>query len=328
MTSPRPGFFVRPWVRLACALAATAVLGLTVWAVGARAVLDGVGTSIHIVPLLAGLEAVMLTCSTFALRALYGDSGPRIPARQWVRAGTAGYALGLVLPMGRSAGEALRAVLLGRNVGGPRAAVAAVQMQGVTLLSNGLFLVPVTVAALALIGPGITAALIFANGLLAAGLGTGILVLRQRAHPGRLLGRLVERLKRFGMAFDAATGASRSDVIRSLAWECLGRCAQAVQCGVALAALGQSTALGRVLVTLGLHMVGSALGDLLPAQLGATEATLVVGAGALALTAATAASLALLIHGAQMALGLLCAAVAVGLPSEPGPAQAEAEFSP
>jgi hypothetical protein len=230
--------------------------------------------------------------------------------------------------MGRSSAEATRAVLLGRSVGGARAAVAAVQMQGVTLLSNALFVVPATVAALVLLGPGTTAALVLANGLVAAVLGAGILVLRQRARPGRLLGAVTQRLQRFGVAFDATAGSSRGDLLRALAWECVARCAQALQCGVALAAIGHSAGLARVLVTRGVLMVGSALGDVLPAQLGATEATLALGAQALALTAASAASLALLIHGAQLALGLLCTAVALALPAEPEPSPREAEVSP
>src|SRR5262249_54387561 len=99
------------------------------------------------------------------------------------------------------------------------------------------------------------------------------------------------------------------------------------QCAVALAAIGMPSGLLRMLVTRGLLMVGSALGDVLPAQLGATEATLVVGAQALALTAAGAATVALLIHGAQFLLAIVCAAVAFGLPDHQ-PAPDAAEVSP
>lgn len=328
MSLPGRGLFARPIVRLACAVVATAVLGLTVWVAGARAVLVGLGSSVHALPLLAALEGVMLACSTLALRALYAEFAALPSPRQWVQAGAAGYAVGLVLPMGRSSAEATRAVLLGRSVGGARAAVAAVQMQGVTLVSNALFVVPATIAAVVLLGPGTTAALVLANGLVAGLLGLGILVLRQRARPGQWLGAIAQRLQRFGVAFDAAPGASQGALLRSLAWECVARCAQAVQCGVALAAIGHSAGLARVLVTRGVLMVGSALGDLLPAQLGATEATLALGAQALALTVASAASLALLIHGAQLALGLLCTAVALALPGEPQPTPREAEVSP
>lgn len=315
MSERGPGLLGRPLVRLACAVLGTSVLVLSVWAAGASAVLASLGASVHALPALAGLEAVMVGCSTLALRALYGAAGPRVPARQWLRAGALGYAVGLVLPMGRASGEAARAVLLSRNAGGAPAAVAAVQMQGVVLLSTAVIVLPILAGTLALLGPGAAAALILANGVIGAVVGIAILVARERARLGQLLGGLIKRLERFGLSFDAVVGATGPDLARSLAWECAGRVAQVVQCAVALGAVGQPTGLGRVLVTRGALMVGSAIGDFIPGQLGATEATLVVGAEALALTAASAASLALVIHAAQILLGLLCAAVTFALPA-------------
>src|SRR4029453_13699901 len=90
-----PGLLARPWVRIACAILGTAVLAASVWAAGAPAVLASLGASVHALPLLALLEAVMVACSTLALRALYGEAASLVPARQWVRAGALGYALGL-----------------------------------------------------------------------------------------------------------------------------------------------------------------------------------------------------------------------------------------
>lgn len=328
MSQGAPGLLSRPLVRIACAVLGTAVLVVSVWAAGARAVLASLGASVHALPLLALLEGVMVGCSTLALRSLYGEAGPRVPARQWVRAGALGYALGLVLPMGRGAGEAARAVLLSRNAGGARAAVAAVQMQGVVLLSTAVITVPVLAATVALLGPGAAAGLILANGLVAGALGISILVVRERAKPGRFLGGLVKRLEGFGLAFDAVAGASRGNLARSLVWESLGRVAQVVQCGVALAAIGQQAGPMRVLVTRGALILGSAVGDFIPGQLGATEAMMVVGAGALALTAATAATLALLIHAAQILLGLLCAGLTVALPGQQGTSSGRVELVP
>ena len=328
MSQGAPGLLSRPLVRIACAVLGTAVLVVSVWAAGARAVLASLGASVHALPLLALLEGVMVGCSTLALRSLYGEAGPRVPARQWVRAGALGYALGLVLPMGRGAGEAARAVLLSRNAGGARAAVAAVQMQGVVLLSTAVITVPVLAATVALLGPGAAAGLILANGLVAGAIGISILVVRERAKPGQFLGGLVKRLEGFGLAFDAVAGASRGNLARSLVWESLGRVAQVVQCGVALAAIGQQAGPMRVLVTRGALILGSAVGDFIPGQLGATEAMMVVGAGALALTAATAATLALLIHAAQILLGLLCAGLTVALPGQQGTSSGRVELVP
>lgn len=320
MSQEGPGLLARPLVRIACAVLGTAVLVVSVWAAGARAVLASLGASVHALPLLALLEAVMVGCSTLALRALYGEAARRVPVRQWVRAGALGYALGLVLPMGRGAGEAARAVLLSRNAGGAKAAVAAVQMQGVVLLSTAVITVPVLAATVVVLGPGAASGLLLANGLVAAAIGTSILVVRERARLGRLLGGLIKRLEGFGLAFDATAGASAASLGRSLAWESAGRVAQVVQCGVALAAIGQASGLLRVLVVRGAIILGSAVGDFIPGQLGATEATLVLGAGTLGLTAATAATLALLIHAAQILLGLLCAGLTVALPGRQGTA--------
>ena len=314
MSGEGPGWLARPWVRVACAVLGTGVGAASVWVAGARGVLASLGSSVHAIPLLALLEAAMVGCSTLALRALYGGEAARVPARQWVRSGALGYALGLVLPMGRGAGEAARAVLLSRNTSGARAAVAAVQMQGIVLLSTAVITVPVLAATVALLGAGTAAGLVLANGVVAAVVGTSILVIHERARLGRLLGGLIKRLESFGLAFDAVVGASRRDLARSLLWESLGRVAQVVQCGVALAALGEHAGPVRMLVARGVLILGSAVGDFIPGQLGATEALMVLGAGALGLTAAIAATLALLVHASQILLGLLCAGVTVALP--------------
>src|SRR5262249_31611847 len=58
-----PGLLSRPWVRIACAVLGTGVLVLAVWAAGARAVLASLGASVHALPALALLEAVMVGCS-------------------------------------------------------------------------------------------------------------------------------------------------------------------------------------------------------------------------------------------------------------------------
>ena len=90
MSQEGPGLLARPAVRIACAVLGTAVLVISVWAAGARAVLASLGASVHVLPFLALLEAVMVACSTLALRSLYGEAAPGVPVRQWVRAGALG----------------------------------------------------------------------------------------------------------------------------------------------------------------------------------------------------------------------------------------------
>ena len=240
-------------------------------------------------------------------------------SRQWVRAGALGYALGLVLPMGRGAGEAARAVLLARSTGGARAAVAAVQMQGIVLLSTTVITVPVLVATMALLGPGAAAGLLLVNGLVAGGIGAehpaGPRAGQAGAAPrrsGEAAGELRAGLRRRGRAPPAGTSRARWAGSPSAGWR---RWSSAASRSLPSARQRNPCACWWPAVRL---ILGSAVGDFIPGQLGATEATLVLGAGALGLTAASAATLALLIHAAQILLGLLCAGLTVALPGPAG----------
>jgi hypothetical protein len=302
--------FERPLVRVACAVLGVGMLAVVVYAAGPRAVLRGLGESIHALPEVAALELGILACSTLALRSLYGDAAAQVPVRQWLKAAALGFAVGAVFPIGRASAETSRALLLGRSVGGVRAAVGAVQMQGVALLANALLSTAAFTVALWTLGLGALSGLLLANSLLTGVLGTAILAVRQKGRPGRLLGLLTARGREFGLAFDAALGASRPSLLRSLFFETSARLIQVFECGVALAAIGHFAGPAKTLLTSGLLLVGGALGDVIPAQLGATEATLAMGATAVGLTPPSAATLALLVHGGQLTLAVLCGTVA------------------
>jgi hypothetical protein len=316
----------RPLVRLACAVLGVAVLALVVWAAGARAVLAGLGGSLPYLPAVVALEAVMLGCNTLSLRALYGSEAVRVPPRGWLRAATLGYVVGRIVPIGRTAAEAARAVLLRKNVGGPRAAVAAVQMQGVALLANALITVATLAVAFPLIGVGLLSGLLLASAVAGTAAGTSILLVREHARPGRLLGALSRRGRKFGAEFDAAAGASGRHLAEALFWETGSRVGQVVQCAVTLVAVGGVLAARPLFALEGMQLVGGFVGDFIPAQLGAMEATLAAGAAWLGLTAASAAAMALLVHGGQLVLALLCAAVAFGLPAPAQPSAGAVEY--
>jgi hypothetical protein len=316
----------RPLVRLACAVVGAGVLALVVWAAGARAVLAGLGESLPYLPAVAALEAAMLACNTLSLRALYGAEAVHVPLRGWLRAATFGYVVGRIVPVGRTAAEAARAVLLRKSVGGPRAAVAAVQMQGVALLANAFITLASLAVAFPLIGLGLLSALLSTSGVLGTMAGTSILLVREHARPGRLLGAFSGRGRRFGAEFDAAAGASGRSLAGALFWETAGRVLQVVQCAVTLAAVGGVLALRPLFALEGMQLVGGFVGDFIPAQLGAMEATLAAGASWLGLTAASAAAMALLVHGGQLVLALLCAAVAFGLPAPAQPSASAVEY--
>ena len=63
------------------------------------------------------------------------------------------------------------------------------------------------------------------------------------------------------------------------------------------------------LLTVGLHFVGQAVGDLVPAQLGATDGALALGAEALGAPAAALVAAALVFHASQLAWAAVGAVV-------------------
>jgi hypothetical protein len=304
----------QPLARLLCALAGAALLVIVVWQAGAREVFLGLGRSAWCLPELVALEAAVLACSTSALRSLYGSEAARNSARTWLKAATLGYVVSVVAPLGRAAAEGARAVILRQGVGGPRAAVAAVEMQGAALLANFIILLAIALgAALPLFGPGWLTGMMLGAGLIAGALGASILIVRHRGRPGRILAAFSKRGRSFGSTFDAEAGATATGLGWALAWESGARALQCVQLGVALGALGHSLSPRMTLAARGVAMLGAAVGDLLPAQLGATEAALTTAATSLGLTAATASAVALLVHIAQLALAVGCGATGLAL---------------
>jgi hypothetical protein len=253
-------------------------------------------------PFVVLLEAAILACSTLALRALYGAAGKDVPVGQLARAALVGYAVQGVMPAGRAAAEATRASLLSRWVGAARAAAAAGRMQAVVLIANGLVSTAATIAALAdSRSPRWLPIVIGANALVTLGLGAAILIVARRARIGSWLGRRVKRLAGFGADLDTALRAEAAIPTAAIAWELLGRVVQVAQNAVLIASLGAgAVGIGLAFCAEGIHLVGAAVGDLIPAQLGATEGNFRLAGSALGLSRASAVSVAVVAHLAQL----------------------------
>lgn len=266
--------------------------------------LDAVGRAVAqcapYLPLVVALEACVLACSTMSLRALYRDAARDIPKQQFVRATLVGYAVQGLVPAGRAAAEATRASLLSRWIGGGRAGAAATRMQAVVLIANGLVSIPAATAAAL---TGYTRWLAFAiaiNAGVTLALGSTLLIVSQRAHIGAWLGRHIKRVRTFGADLDAALEREPRLPVRAIAWELSGRVVQVGQHALLIACVGGVVGIVPALCAEGIHLVGAAVGDLVPAQLGATEGNFTLAAGALGLTRASAVSIALIAHLAQL----------------------------
>ncbi|HEX7702660.1 MAG TPA: lysylphosphatidylglycerol synthase domain-containing protein [Kofleriaceae bacterium] len=251
-------------------------------------------------PLLIALDACVVTCSMLALRSLYGDTARAIPLSQLVRAGVVGYAVQGLVPAGRAVAEVTRAAQLARWVGAGTAAAAATRMQAVVLIAGGAISIPTAVAAYRATGPSWIPLAIAIHGVVAFAIGSALLGVANRSAIGAWLGRRVSRAKSFGNELDGALARTSALPLRAIAWELTGRCVQVVQNAVLIVSVGGALRVGSALCSEGIHLVGAAVGDLVPGQLGVQEGNFTIAAPALGLSAAGAVSIALLAHLTQL----------------------------
>jgi hypothetical protein len=286
--------------RIAASVAGLCAVYFLLRHAGFREVLDTLARGAPLFPLVLVLEAGILACSMCALRLLYGDDRHRLPLGGLVRAGLIGYAVMGLLPAGRTFAESARAALLSRYSTNARAWVAAVRLQGVSLLANAAISVLAFAALYHVTGPSVPAFLVAGNMAVTAALGGAILFAGRRSKLGALLGKLVPRVDDFGREFDSHFAEKTSFPFRPFCFEFGGRALQVVQNGVLIVAVGGAFGVLHALCGEGLHLAGAAMGDLIPAQLGATEANFELSARVLSLKSSDALSIALLAHLAQL----------------------------
>lgn len=312
---------------------------LIVNGIGWQAVAASVAGAAVLFPLVAALEMVQLACTMSALRSLYRPA--RAPFWQLVRAGLIGYAVMGLAPAGRAVAEVARASMLSRFVGVGRATAAATRIQGAALLGNALITVPAIAAAFLSRSqaPWWLPLAIAGNFVLVTSLGLSVLA-ATRAGVGAWLGRKMPKAQKFGEGLDEALSGEPWLPVGAVAWETAGRVFQVVQCGVLLACVGGVPSVSNSLVSEGTLLVGGAIGDLVPAQLGATEGYYGLSASALGITAANAVAIALLAHLAQLLWVVVGTVVSVVWPAQvvsagsaaaapaPAPAPASAASAP
>jgi len=268
--------------------------------VGWNIILISVNKSVNYFPLILLLEAAILICSMSALRLLYGNDRHNLPLSALVRAGLIGYAVMGLVPAGRTLAESTRAMILSRYSTGPGAAAAAAKLQGIALLAIAAISIPATCATYFALGPSWPSALIAGNILLTSALGFGILLAAQTSRIGSRIGKLIPSFNNFGQQLDEHFTGNKLIPFGPLVFELLGRVLQVVQNYLLVAAVGGKLGVVPALCSEAFHLVGASAGDLIPAQLGATEFSYQYSGSALALQPAEAVSIALIAHLAQL----------------------------
>ncbi len=283
-------------------------------------------------PAIVTLEIVQILSDVLALRSLIPNGSPDVPPATWLRSSAVAYAMMILLPAGRAAGEVARATLIARHIGAPRAARASTQLQAAYLVANAV--ASATAFAGVASGAGFRtalAALLAINTTIMTLGAAALLAALSDARVGRWLDSLRRRLTRDeGIPVSVDSAARRAPSLRALATCCAGRGAQLAQYGIILTAIGGAPTVQGALTAHGIHLVGATLGDALPNQLGVVDGAYRAFAPMLGLSHAPerALSIAFLAHAAQLTLAGACvlAASVIGHATsrfEPAPASAD-----
>jgi hypothetical protein len=265
-------------------------------------------------PLILVLEVAQFGSDYGAIRSIVGSQWQGIPSATRIRSAAIAYAMMVLLPAGRAAGEIARATLLSKNLGLARAAAASVQLQSAFLFANAVLSLVAWGVVQSSFGAGSALALLLAgNVLFQAFLSIGLIGILRYARFGRWLDGLRTRFLRA----QVASKPLDPDVRRRLPWSAaaicaLGRVAQLVQYGVILRAVGGVATVRGAFISHGIRLVGNTLGDLLPNQIGVVDGVYRAFAATLGFAdaPARALSIAFVARLGQLACASACILVA------------------
>ncbi len=308
-------FFARRAVRIGFHLAFTALgvlaVVLLVRHVGAKRLVEIIGDMGPFIAIAFLLEGLRICSDTLRMRLLYNVSGHVIRFFTLLRVQLAAYPINLLVPAGGAASEAYKVAVLKDVVGAGAATAVATVTSALVLLAGGIISIPCIIAAAYVWGMhGFTVAVVV-QAVAALALGGAMLGGARYRRLGNIIARLVRRVsKRGARAIEKAQDiivSSPSVPLPALAAAVLARAIQGLQ--LAILAFGAGAAIGVVpgLLAFAVQLVGGAAGDLMPAQIGATDGAFALAAEPLGIDLPHAISIAIAMHVVQLswaALGL------------------------
>ncbi|MGO9836529.1 MAG: lysylphosphatidylglycerol synthase domain-containing protein [Polyangiaceae bacterium] len=265
-------------------------------------------------PAILFLEVLQLSSDVVVLRMLLADGSSEVPPLAWVRSSAIAYAMMILVPAGRVAGEVARASVLAGHIGAPRAATASTQLQAAYLFANGALSTVACSVVCIWLGPRSTLALLLAgNALFMTAISAGLLAILWHGRVGRWLEALRQRFtKVIGPSVAAGPDRGRRVPWREAMVCSVSRCAQVVQYAVILRAVGGVVTVRSAFVAHGIHLVGATIGDMIPNQLGVLDGAYRTFAADLGFgkDPARALSIAFVVHIAQLLCATGCIVVA------------------
>ncbi len=293
---------------------AAAGVGAVVWLVleaGGERVAAVLSSVLPWFPLLICLEGFRIAAEALTTHTLFAAARERSRERGWLlpppaaqlRTHIIGYSVCIAAPAGRVASEAVKSALFAPWTGGGRAAAVSAQNQSLAVLSNAVFASAGAIAAWQRAGWTALSATLTA---VAAGLLIFALAIPLLARSRRLegaLSRVLRRRPRWQAVAQRFHGSAREHDVVPLAPALLAvgaRGLQALQYGILFGAVGAGFSLSSTLLGEGMQLLGSTFGDLVPAQLGATDGVFTFAAETIGVAPAVALAIAVSIHVVQL----------------------------
>lgn len=292
---------------MGAALGAAACVWLA-WSVGLSALTQGLSLLLPWVPLLVLLELGRPLCELFATGHVLAAYGVRVAWSTRIRAQLLAYALDVVMPAGRTVGEAGKATVLAPEVGIDRSVAIGAAGQTLTLLSSAAWaLLGLVVASFARAHEGIVVATVVYT-LATVSLASLIFVAARLSRPWPWLTRIPHVLGSAQQLDHLLRAPSRHLVLSAIAL-LGGRVLQAIQLTVLLAVLGAAPSLPLTAVATNLYVVSAAAGELVPAQLGVVDGAFAIASSSFGIAPNAMLGVSLGLHAAQL-LGAAIAALA------------------
>ncbi|MFT3768812.1 MAG: lysylphosphatidylglycerol synthase domain-containing protein [Minicystis sp.] len=292
-------------IHAAFALVGAVAIALLVRSVGPAALLAALRASARWLPVLFALELGRVAMEVLATCSLSARVRRRVSVAQLARIHVVSYAVSNVMPAGRAAGEAVKAAMLSRFIGAPEAAAIGTGNQAAAMLGGALAAVPCAIAALVLTGGSL---LTFALAGFAIASVLVVLAFQLACRRHDIGGALVRRFTKMEQATAAFQEAlDRIPLLPGLASAASvgSRALFAVELAVLLYAASGSTSFGRTILALGVSLVGGAVGDMVPGQLGASDGAFALAAPTLGITVADGVAMAMTLHVVQIVWGVL-----------------------
>jgi uncharacterized membrane protein YbhN (UPF0104 family) len=263
-------------------------------------------------PSVIALELGRMTCEWLGTRTALGGLAARLsPARFW-RGQLLGQCMDVLMPAGRATSETAKAAVFSHDIGLPQAAALATALQLAALVAN---------ACLALLGFAVsrqtTLPAGLSYGLLAYAAGTTSIVIVVVVCAAAPRVRAAFRRARFVHdALERFAHLIRSQPRRLLfavGAQVFGRVCQGTQLALLTTALAAPPEFRAMLLGQAVYLVGAALGDLVPMQLGTTDAVFVYAAGTFGLPPTAAMAVTLAMRAVQVIVAVSSGVAALGL---------------